>query len=220
MKDPTPERWAYTERYLEALFGPRDAEAQAVKAAASAADLPSISVSDELGALLTLLVRVVGARTAIEIGTLGGYSALCIARGLPADGRLVTFELDAERASLARRSLDQTAVGGRVRIEVGSAVKRLPAVAAELGPGGVDFAFIDADKESYATYWDLLRPLIRHGGMIVADNVLGTGRWWIDEEDRPERAAIDAFTRRAAADPDFDTAGILVRQGLLLARRK
>jgi predicted O-methyltransferase YrrM len=161
-----------------------------------------------------------GARTAIEVGTLGGYSAWHILRGLGPEGRLITIELDPRAAEVARQNLAQAGVGDRVRYEVGPATKVLPRLAAEIRPRSVGFVFLDADKKEYPAYWAALRPLLADGGLLVADNVLGTGNWWIDHEEHPSRRAVDAFNRAIVADPDLEVAGLLARQGLLLARRR
>jgi predicted O-methyltransferase YrrM len=220
MDEMNEARWRYTHDYLAEVFGVEDAAAAATSARSREAGLAPIAVSSDVGRLLTLLAGLSGARTAIEIGTLGGYSALHIVQGLGPGGRLITIDRDTKAVEIARRSLAQAGVGDRVRCEVGAAADVLPRVAAELGAASVGFAFMDADKTEYAANWTLLRPLVARGGLVVVDNVLGTRRWWIDEETHPSRVAVDAFNRALAADPDFDVAAILARQGLLVARRR
>lgn len=150
--------------------------------------------------------------------TLGGYSALHILRGLGPEGWLITIERDARTAAVARQNLTRAGVGDRVRCEVGPALEVLANLAVELGPRSVGLVFLDADKMAYAGHWSHLRPLLAEGGLLIADNVLGTGRWWIDHVDHPSRVAVDAFNRALASDPELEVAGLLGGQGLLLAR--
>jgi caffeoyl-CoA O-methyltransferase len=102
----------------------------------------------------------------------------------------------------------------------GAALEVLPALAEELGPGSLDVAFIDADKREYPAYFELLRPLIKPGGLFLADNVLGSGSWWIDQDGSPYRAGADALNRRVAADPGFEAVAVPAREGVLIARRR
>jgi len=141
--------------------------------AAEAAGLPSIQVSPPQGKLLQLLVRLVGARRILEFGTLGGYSAILMARALPEDGRLVTLEAKPEYAEVARRSIDAAGVGGKVEIVVGPALEALPAL--EGGEGTFDLVFIDADKVNTPNYFTWALERTRPGGLIVADNVVRDG---------------------------------------------
>src|SRR5690606_19451130 len=108
-----------------------------------------------------------------------------------------------------------------VDLRRGAALDLLPGIARECGPASVDLVFLDAAKSEYDRYFDLLRPLIRPGGLLIADNALGSRSWWIDQPpgSHPDRDAADAFNRRLAADPEFDAAAIPLRQGLLIARR-
>lgn len=217
MNGPSAERWRYTETYLSEVFGVEDEAATAIRAAAESAGLPPIAISSDVGRFLTLVTRLVGTRRALEIGTLAGYSALHIARGLETGGSLITLEADSKHAALARRNLEAAGVADRVRVEAGSALDTLPVIAEELGAASVDLVFMDAQKTEYMRYWRLVRPMLRAGGLLIADNVLGTGRWWIDDVEDPERIAVDEFNRALAADPGLEVAGLLVRQGILMA---
>jgi len=142
--------------------------------AAEAAGLPSIQVSPPQGKLLQLLVRLVGAKRILEFGTLGGYSAILMARALPADGRLITLEAKPEYAEVARRSIEQAGVGDRVEVRVGPALEALP-VLAEEDAGPFDLVFIDADKVNSPNYFTWSLDRTRPGGLIVADNVVRDG---------------------------------------------
>ena len=141
-------------------------------AAAEKAGLPSIQVSPPQGKLLQLLVRLVGAKRILEFGTLGGYSAILMARALPEDGRLITLEAKAEYAEVARRSIDAAGVGEKVEIRVGPALETLPGLEEE---GPFDLVFIDADKVNTPNYFTWASERTRAGGLIVADNVVRDG---------------------------------------------
>jgi predicted O-methyltransferase YrrM len=142
--------------------------------AAEAAGLPSIQVSPPQGKLLQLLVRMVGAKRILEFGTLGGYSAILMARALPEDGRLVTLEAKAEYAEVARASIDAAGVGEKVEIRVGPALEALPGLEEE-GGEPFDLVFIDADKVNTPHYFAWALDHTRSGGLIVADNVVRDG---------------------------------------------
>jgi caffeoyl-CoA O-methyltransferase len=165
---------------------------------------------------------------AVEVGTLGGYSGIWIARGLGPGGRLVTIEYEPKHAAFARKSFDGAGVGMQVDIRQGAALDVLPGLAAELvkahGPTPVDLVFLDAVKAEYPDYFRLVRPLIRPGGLLVADNALGAG-WWIDDPagvDTPDgrsRDGADRFNRMVAADAGFEAVCVPIRNGVLIARR-
>jgi predicted O-methyltransferase YrrM len=140
--------------------------------AAEEAGLPAIQVSPPQGRLLQLLVRVVGARKILEFGTLGGYSAILMARALPEDGRLITLEAKSEYAEVARVSIDRAGVGGRVEVRVGPALEALPGLEEE---APFDLVFIDADKVNTPDYFTWALDRTRPGGLIIADNVVRDG---------------------------------------------
>ncbi len=221
MVEMSRERWAYTGGYLREVFGAVDDPVlAALPQRATEAGLPPISISAEVGRLLSILVRATAARTAIELGTLGGHSALWIARAMPPGSRLYTVELDPAHADFAEAQLAAAGVDDRVEVLRGPAQERLPQLAAALGEGSVDFAFVDADKERYLEYARLLVPMLRPGGLLVVDNVLGTSRWWIDDEDHPTRAAVDAMNRWVAAHPALEATAVPLREGLLIAEKR
>jgi predicted O-methyltransferase YrrM len=172
MTDP---RWTAVDRFLtDALVPPDPALDDALRAAA-AAGLPPIQVSPSQGKLLHLLARVQGARTILEIGTLGGYSTIWLARALPADGRLVTLEADPKHADVARASIARAGLAEVVEVRLGPALDTLPALAAE-GRGPFDLVFVDADKPSTPDYVAWALHLTRPGSLIVVDNVVRGGR--------------------------------------------
>ena len=166
--------WSEVDSYLAGtLIGPEPA-LEAALAANSAAGLPSIDVSAPQGKLIHLLARMAGARTALEIGALGGYSTIWLARALPDDGRLITLEVNARHAEVARSNVARAGLSGKVEIRTGAALNLLPKIEAEaLGP--FDFVFIDADKTNNAAYLEWALRLSRPGTAIVVDNVVRDG---------------------------------------------
>jgi predicted O-methyltransferase YrrM len=164
--------WTDVDRYLADLLAPHDPVLDAALDAAAAAGLPPIQVSATQGKLLHLLARIRGARRILEIGTLGGYSTIWLARALPPDGRLVTLEIDAHHAEVARHNLDRAGLAGQVDVRVGPAVDSLPALLEE---DPFDLVFIDADKPNNPVYLSLSLTLSRPGTVIVVDNVVRGG---------------------------------------------
>jgi predicted O-methyltransferase YrrM len=170
----TQERWSEVDDYLAAALLPPDAALEAALAASDAAGLPAIQVSATQGKLLELLARTRGARRILEIGTLGGYSTIWLARALPEDGRLVTLEASPRHAGVARANLARAGFGDRVEVRVGKALDTLPGVEADrLGP--FDLFFIDADKANIPEYMRWAMHLASPGAVIVVDNVVRGG---------------------------------------------
>jgi predicted O-methyltransferase YrrM len=168
------ELWSAVDRYINELLVPEEpALAQAVADSAEAG-LPSIAVTPNLGKLLELLARLQGARRILELGTLGGYSTIWLARALPADGRLVTLEVDPRYAEVARANIARAGYAQAVEIRVGSALQTLPELVAE-DAGPFDLIFIDADKQNYPDYFRWSLELSRPGTMIIGDNVVRDG---------------------------------------------
>ncbi|HEY3266614.1 MAG TPA: class I SAM-dependent methyltransferase [Armatimonadota bacterium] len=156
--------------YIGALFAPEDAALLAARDEMQREGLPSIAVSASEGKALHTLVMLSGARRLLEIGTLGGYSAIWIARALPEDGKLISLELDPHHADVARRNVERAGLASRVEVRTGHALESLAAMA------GVeplfDAVFIDADKDGYPAYLEACLPLLRPGGLLLADNTL------------------------------------------------
>lgn len=159
------------DHYISQLFAVEDNVLQATRAAMQQAGLPGINVSASGGQLLHLLALLSGARRILEIGTLGGYSAIWLARALPADGKLISLELDEHHADVARRNLAQAGLDGKVEVRVGPALATLTAME-QAGEAAFDLAFIDADKDGYVAYLPKAVALVREGGLILADNTL------------------------------------------------
>jgi predicted O-methyltransferase YrrM len=165
-----PDTWTDVDRYLTDLLMPPDPALTAALADSAAAGLPAINVSPPLGKLLHLLARVHGSRTILEIGTLGGYSTIWLARALPPGGRLVTLEFDPKHAAIARTNIERAGLSDVVDLRVGKALDTLPQLT-----GPFDLIFIDADKPSTPDYFTWALKLSRSGSLIVIDNVIRGG---------------------------------------------
>jgi caffeoyl-CoA O-methyltransferase len=196
--------------YIRNLFLPPDPQLEAALARAAAAGLPSIQVPPELGRLLGILVQATGARRVLELGTLGGYSAIYLARALPADGRLISLEIDDRHAQVARENLADAGLADRAEIRVGAALDLLPTLAADKP---FDLAFVDADKQSYPAYLDWCLRLVRPGGMIIVDNVLSRSGIVSGAAADEASQAIAAMNEAAARDPRLDAIIVPARDG-------
>jgi predicted O-methyltransferase YrrM len=199
MTEPTPEA---VDDFLTELIARDDDALAAARRASDEAGLPSIAVSAPHGKFLGVLARAVGARRILEIGTLGGYSTIWLARGLAPGGRLVTLEYSPKHAEVARANLAHAGLADIVEVRVGRALDTLPALAAE-APEPFDLVFVDADKAPYAQYLDWAVRLTRSGGLVVADNVVRQGRVLDPGQDADVRG-VRAFLEAMAADPRLD----------------
>jgi predicted O-methyltransferase YrrM len=213
--------FAAVDAFIGATVAPDDEALTAALADAEAAGLPSIQVSPPQGRLLGLLARTIGARTILELGTLGGYSTIQLARALPAGGRLVSLEANPDYAAVARSSIDRAGVGERVEIRVGPALESLPGLAAE-GFGPLDLTFIDADKANTPEYFAWALERTRPGGLIVADNVVRGGTLAEADSDDPATRAQRRLHESVAAEPrvsatTIQTVGSKGYDGFLLA---
>lgn len=176
-------------------------------------DAPMMQVGRLQGALLRLLVRLVQARRVLEIGTFTGYSALVMAEGLPDDGELITCDRDSETTAIAKRFWARSPHGGKIKLLLGPARETVKSLS-----GPFDLVFIDADKTAYLHYWETCVPLVRSHGLLVADNVLWSGRVLSprSEDDR----ALAQFNARVAADDRVEAVMLTVRDGVTLARKR
>jgi predicted O-methyltransferase YrrM len=201
------EQWSAVDQYLGDLLAPSDPALEQALAASAAAGLPAIHVSPTQGKLLSLLVRSLQARQVLEIGTLGGYSAIWLARALPPDGRLITLEAKPLHAEVARKNIERAGLSGVVEIRLGPALSTLSELAAE-GLAPFDLVFIDADKPAYVDYLDWALRLTRRGSLIVADNVVRKGAV-ADPADNDERVVgVRRFLQRLAAEPRVSATAI------------
>jgi predicted O-methyltransferase YrrM len=192
--------WVAVEEYMDGLLIPSDSALDAAREASSAAGLPDIAVTPSQAKFLHLLARTRGARHILEIGTLGGYSTIWLARALHADGRLVTLEAEAKHCEVARANLLRAGVGARVDLRLGEALDLLPELAAE-GGEPFDFVFIDADKENTAEYFGWAVRLARAGAVIVVDNVVRDGEVADAETTDARVEGIRRFLDAVAAEP-------------------
>ncbi|MBL8139305.1 MAG: O-methyltransferase [Acidobacteria bacterium] len=213
-------RLAAIDAYIERLFVPPDAALSANLRRAETAGLPPIQVSPSEGKLLWLLTRMCGARRALEIGTLGGYSTTWLARGLAPGGTVVTLELSDAHAAVARASLAAVELDVTVDVRVGPAAAQLAAMAAA-GEPPFDVVFIDADKPGYEAYLGLVMPLVRVGSLILADNVIRDGAVLDDLPSDDNARGAAAFNRAVATHPRLEAIVVpIVRQvvdGLAIA---
>lgn len=176
-----------------------------------------MQVAPEQGALLELLVRVTGARRVVEIGTFTGYSALCLARGLPEGGSLLCCDVSEEWTDIGRRHWELAGLADRIELRLGPALDTLRALPAD---HVVDLAFVDADKPSYAAYVDELHPRLRTGGLVLVDNTLWSGKVLDPAADDGDTEAIRAFNDVVAVDDRWDTVLLPIADGLTFLRKR
>jgi predicted O-methyltransferase YrrM len=216
------DNWIAVDEYLtDRLVEDDPALAAALKDSAKAG-LPPINVSPNQGKFLMLLAQAIGARRILEIGTLGGYSAIWLARALPADGRLLSLEADPAYAELARANLARAGLAEKVEVRVGRAQNTLPKLIAE-GAAPFDLIFIDADKPSTPDYYQWSVELARRGSLIVVDNVVREGRVIDAKSDSPHIQGLRRFFDLAAADSRvsgtaIQTVGAKGHDGLAILR--
>lgn len=168
------------------------------------------------GRLLKMLTKICAPRLAVELGTFTGYSALCIAEGLPDDARLVTIEVDDELEDFIRRQLDVVPHGRKVELRIGAALD----ICCEFADGSVDMMFIDADKRQYPEYLHEAARMLRPGGLIIADNTLWSGHVCDPAYNDPQTRGVREFNDIAAALPSFETVILPIRDGITLLRKR
>ena len=205
--------------YVRGLFADEGAVLEELRYEISRQDLPEIYISAEQGKLLQVLLTAIGARRVLEIGTLGGYSALWLARALPGDGHLLTLEKDAERADFARGFIEKAALEDVVKVRVGDAQQILPELVEAVSVGDedpFDAVFIDADKEGMVAYLEHSLRLVRPGGLILGDNAFRDGRVLDDDPDEATQGVLD-YNDRIASDPRLVSTIIPIRDGLAVS---
>jgi len=198
-----PEDWQPVDALLDRALLGEDSALAAALADSAAAGLPPIEVSPQSAQLLYLLTRISGARRVLEIGTLGGYSTICLARGVGTEGSVVTLEYEPRHAEVARRNLARAGVVDRVEIIVGAALDSLPGLT-----GDFDLVFIDADKENNSAYVQWAIELGRPGTVIVVDNVVRNGRILDPAPDDQQARAVRDMLEMMGKHPRLDTAAI------------
>ena len=204
---PGREQWTAVDRYITDHLVPRDTVLEEALEANALAGLPSIDVSPNQGKLLYLLALMKGAKRILEVGTLGGYSTIWLARALPADGRLVTLELEPKHAEVARGNLERAREAEKVEIRVGAALDLLVALHEE-GAEPFDLIFIDADKKRIPAYLEWSMKLAREGTLIVVDNVVREGELVNAASEDPDVQGVRAMFEMMAAEPRLSATAI------------
>jgi predicted O-methyltransferase YrrM len=200
-------RWASVDGYIAGKLLGDDAVLAAALTANAAGGLPPIDVSAAQGRMLELLARMCGARRILEVGTLGGYSTIWLARALPEDGQLVTLELERHHAEVARANLANAGLADRCEVRVGPAVDTLAAMVAA-GEGAFDLVFIDADKPSNVAYLEAALALTRPGSVIIVDNVIREGNILDPDNADPRVIGTRALFDAVSAEPRLDATAI------------
>jgi predicted O-methyltransferase YrrM len=214
-------QWTAVDDYITDLFVPPDPALDGALKAATDAGLPAIHVAPNQGKLLSILAQSIGAKKILEIGTLGGYSTIWLARALPVGGKLITLEYDPKHANVARANITNAGLDGVVEVRVGKAIDSLPQVAAE-GHGPFDLIFIDADKPSNADYFAWALKLSHIGSMIIVDNVIRSGAVIDEASSDPSVQGVRRFNSIAAAErrvtlTEIQTVGSKGYDGLAVA---
>jgi predicted O-methyltransferase YrrM len=202
----TEQIWTAVDRYFGDLLAPDDPALEEALANSAAAGLPAINVAPSQGKLLHLLALAIGARNILEIGTLGGYSTIWLARALPDGGRVISLEADARHAEVARANIARAGLESRVEVRLGMALDLLPGLAERAEP--FDLVFIDADKPNNAAYFDWALKLSRPGSIIVVDNVVRAGEVIDATSDSPTVQGVRRFLERLADEPRVSATAI------------
>jgi caffeoyl-CoA O-methyltransferase len=209
---------AAVHQYIVAHGTPPDAiQQELIEETRKLGGISLMQIAPEQGAFMTLLARVTGARRAIEVGTFTGYSTLCLARGLPADGRVIACDVSREWTAIARRYWEKAGVAEKIDLRIGPAAETLRALPEE---EGFDLAFIDADKPNYPVYYELILARLRHGGLILVDNVLWMGQVVNPEASDPQTQAIRSFNDAVARDARVECVMLPISDGLSLLRKR
>lgn len=199
--------WSRVDQYFTELLVEPDPAFDAALEASAAGGLPPINVTPSQGKLLYLLVKLLGARSVLEVGTLGGYSAMWMARALTDDGKVVTLEVDAHCAEIAQRNIANAGLSARVELRLGAASATLPQLVRE-GRGPFDLVFIDADKPGYPEYLSQALALARPGTVIVADNVVRNGAVADPDSADPAVQGVRRFNELVALEPRLDATAV------------
>jgi predicted O-methyltransferase YrrM len=215
------DQWTAVDQYINQLLTPPDPALDSALQASTEAGLPEINVAPNQGKLLHILALTCGARSILEVGTLGGYSTIWLARALPAGGRLISLEADPKHAEVARANLARAGLAEIVEVRQGKALDTLPQLAAE-DRGPFDLVFIDADKANTPAYFEWALKLTRPGSLIIVDNVVRDGRVLDAASDDPNIQGVRRFTAALAAEPSvigtvIQTVGLKGYDGLAVA---
>ncbi|MBM3740173.1 MAG: methyltransferase domain-containing protein [Acidobacteria bacterium] len=205
--------------YMRAVSLREDALLRRLREETAPMPLGVMQISPEQGQFMQMLIRILGARRTLEVGVFTGYSSICVARALPDDGRIMACDVSEEWTSMARRYWREAGVEHKISLRLAPAVQTLQELI-DSGDGGYDFAFIDADKENYRTYYEQCLHLLRPGGLIAIDNVLWHGNVADQTKQDPDTVAIRQLNSRMLADFRVDLSMLPVGDGLTLARKR
>ena len=205
--------------YLRTVVARESPLQQRLRAETSRLPMGGMQIGADQGVLLAFLVRLIGARNAIEVGTFTGYSALAVASALPAGGRLVCCDVSEEWTAIARRYWAEAGVADRIELHLRPAQETLAELLQRNGAGAFDFAFIDADKTGYDAYYEACLALLRPGGLIAIDNVLWSGTVADPADQKPDTVALRAITAKVRDDSRVDACLLSIGDGVLLARK-
>ena len=212
--DITPELHEYL---LAHSAQPDDVQRSLIEETATLGRVSGMQIGPEQGMFMTILTQIVGATNAVEVGTFTGYSSLCIARGLAAGGRLLCCDVNEEWTAIGRRHWERAGVADRIELRLAPAIETLQSLPED---PVVDLAFVDADKAGYTSYYEALIPRLRPGGVLLADNVLWSGRVVDPDADDDDTIAIRKFNDHVAADRRVDAVMLPIGDGLTLARKR
>jgi predicted O-methyltransferase YrrM len=207
------------DRYLSTVVARESPLQKRLRAETSGLPEAGMQIGADQGVLLAFLVRLIGARRAIEIGTFTGYSALAVAGALPPDGRLVCCDVSDEWTSIARRYWAEGGLADRIELRLAPAQETLAQLLQRDGAGSFDFAFIDADKTGYDAYYEACLGLLRAGGLIAIDNVLWSGTVADPSDQGRDTVALRAITAKIRDDPRVDACLVSIGDGVMLARK-
>ncbi|MFT4588700.1 MAG: caffeoyl-CoA O-methyltransferase [Limisphaerales bacterium] len=186
------------------------------KETAALGDDARMQISVEQGAFMRMLAGTIGARSAIEVGTFTGYSALCVAQGLPADGRLICLDIDDDWTGIARKYWDRAGVAEKIDLRIGPAIQSLENLETNLQ---FDLAFIDADKTEYDAYYELILPRIRQNGLLLFDNMLWGGDLIAENLNHPSGLALNALNQKLTQDPRVENVLLPFADGIQMCRK-
>lgn len=182
--------------------------------------MAAMQIAPEQGALMNLFVKLLGAKRIVEVGCFTGYSAICMAAGLPDDGRLITLDVNPDTAAVARRYFQEAKLVSKIDLRLAPALESLNILKSEFGAGSFDMMFIDADKGNMSNYYEHGLSLVRTGGLILADNVLWSGSVADPKDQSPDTVAIRAFNALIEDDQRVDRVMLNVSDGLAILRKR
>jgi len=208
------------ERYVGEVITKETPLQERLRAETAKLPMSMMQIGPDQGVLLALLVRLIGAKRTLEIGTFTGYSALTVAQALPDGGKLIACDISEEWTGIARRYWREAGLDDRIELRLGPAAETLKALLQAGGAGSFDFAFIDADKSGYDSYYELCLQLIRPNGLIAIDNVLWSGAVLDPKKRDADTAALRALNLKIRDDARVDSALLTVGDGLMLARKR